>query len=101
MTTKFSVEITKTAEQDIEEIWNYIAEDSNKMADLFIEELENQANTLERFPLRCPLIPENQTLKKEYRHLLFKKYRTIFKVIEKKVIVLRVIHGSKLLESIE
>ncbi len=101
MPTKFSVEITKTAEQDIEAIWDYIAQDNRRIADLFILELEKQANTLEHFPLRCPLIPENQSLGEEYRHLLFGKYRTVFKITGKKVTVLRVIHGSRLLESIE
>src|SRR3989338_10976230 len=99
MTAKFSVEITKIAEQDIEAIWNYIAQDSQRMADLFILELEKQGSTLEHFPFRCPLIPESKSLGEQYRHLLFGNYRTVFRIEGKKVYILRVIHGSRLLES--
>ncbi len=101
MSTKFSVDITETAEKDIEAIWNYIAQDSQRMATLFVSELEKQAGTLEHFPLRCPLIPESKSLGKEYRHLIYEKYRTVFRIAERKVTVLRVIHGSSLLESVE
>jgi toxin ParE1/3/4 len=101
MPIKFNVEITKIAEQDIEAIWNYIAEDSQRMASLFVVELEKQSHTLEQFPLRCPFIPENELLGAQYRHLLFGKYRTVFKVVESRVIILRVIHGSRILENIE
>ena len=32
---------------------------------------EAQIETLERFPERCPLIPENEILGTRYRHLLY------------------------------
>ena len=50
------------AERDVENIWSFIAQDSPEEASRFIDCLEDQIATLERFPERCPLIPENEIL---------------------------------------
>jgi toxin ParE1/3/4 len=99
MPAKFRVRITRAAERDIEEIWNFIADDSAEAADEFIRRLEQQVENLERFPERCPLIPENEMLGTRYRHLLYGNYRTVFRIARNTVYVIRVIHGARLLDS--
>jgi plasmid stabilization system protein ParE len=99
MPAKYSVEITPAAERDVEEIWSYIAADSQESATAFILRLEEQIETLEQYPERCPLIPENEQLGTSYRHLLYGAYRTIFRIIGTSVVILRIIHGSRLLDS--
>ena len=99
MPTKYQVEITPSAEQDTEEIWTYIANDSSVKASSFILQLEKQLTTLERLPLSCPLIPENEALGPHYRHLLYGDYRTLFKISEKTVYIMRIVHGSRLLDA--
>jgi toxin ParE1/3/4 len=96
---KYRVEITASAETDIAEIWDYISQDNIDSAAAFIQRLEEQIGTLESFPERCPLVPENEFLGTAYRHLLFGNYRTIFKIIGARVIILRVIHGARLLDT--
>jgi plasmid stabilization system protein ParE len=59
---KFRVDITKAAEADVAEIWEYIAQDKPDAATAFVLRLEEQIGTLERFPERCPLAPENELL---------------------------------------
>jgi len=98
VTEKYRVEITATAEADVAEIWEYIAQDHPETATCFIHHLEEQIETLEEFPERCPNIPENSALGTAYRHLLFGNYRSIFKISGDRVIVLRVLHGSRLLD---
>ncbi len=98
MTERYRVEITATAEADIAEIWEYIAQDRPETAIGFIRHLEEQIETLEQFPERCPRIPENTVLGSAYRHLLFGNYRSIFKISGDRVIILRVLHGSRLLD---
>jgi plasmid stabilization system protein ParE len=99
MHIKYNVEITPAAEGDVEEIWTYIAGDSPENATAFILRLEEQIDTLEQLPERCPLIPENEQLGTPYRHLLYGAYRTIFRISGKTVYILRIIHGTRLLDS--
>ena len=99
MPKKYRVEITASAEKDIAEIWDYIALDNPDSATAFILRLEEQIVTLEGFPERCPLVPENEFLGTAYRHLLFGNYRTLCKIIGPRVIILRVVHGARLLDT--
>ena len=99
MPAKFRVRITRTAEQDIEEAWTFIAHDSIEEAEKFVRRLEEHIATLESFPERCPLIPENEFLGTRYRHLLFGSYRSVFRIAGRTVYVLRIIHGSRLLDT--
>ena len=94
---KFRVEITETAQSDVQEIFQYIAVDNQKAAINLIEGIERQIDSLEKFPARCPVIPESFELGVEYRHIIYGHYRTIFRVEAAKVIILRVIHGARLL----
>jgi plasmid stabilization system protein ParE len=96
---KYRVEITEAAEADIAEIWEYITQDKPDAATAFVLRLEEQIGTLERFPERCPLLPENELLGTAYRHLLNGNYRTIFKIVESRVIIMRVLHGAQLLDT--
>ena len=99
MPKKYRVDITATAEADTAALWDYIAQDNPDAATAFILRLEEQINSLERYPKRCPLIPENELLGTAYRHLLFGNYRTIFKIVGARVIILRVFHGARLLDT--
>lgn len=98
MPTRYQVKITRTAEGDLKEIWDYIAKDSPAEAEKFISRIEHQITTLEQYPERCPLVPENEVLGTVYRHILYGDYRTIFRVFQKTVYILRIIHGSRLLD---
>jgi plasmid stabilization system protein ParE len=95
---KFRVEITETAQSDIWGIFQYIASDNQTAATSLIKEIERQINSLEIFPLRCPVIPEFFELGVEYRHIIYGHYRTIFKVENSRVIIMRVIHGARLMD---
>lgn len=99
MPAKFRVRITRTTERDLEEAWAFIAQDSPEEAEKFIRRLEEQIDTLERYPERCLLIPENEMLGTRYRHLIYGNYRTVFRVAGKTVYVLRVVHGARLLDT--
>jgi toxin ParE1/3/4 len=96
---RFRVEITPSAEADLAEIWDYIAPDSPANAKTFVLALEEQIASLEKFPGRCPSIPENEILGTSYRHLIYGSYRTIFRIAGSRVIILRVIHSSRLLDT--
>jgi len=83
----------------MDEIWTFIAHDSVTKANKFIHQLERQLRTLRRLPERCPLIPEDERLDKQYRHLLYGKYRSVFRISGRTVYVVRIIHGARLLDT--
>jgi plasmid stabilization system protein ParE len=98
VSARFQVKITRTAEGDLKEIWNHIGKDSPREAERFITRIEQHLTTLEQYPERCPPVPENDVLGTEYRHILYGDYRTIFRISPKTVYILRIIHGSRLLD---
>lgn len=99
MPARHRVEITATAQADVRRIRDTIARDSEPAAQEFIEALLRQVETLERFPLRCPVIPEAADVGVVYRHLIHGNYRTVFRVDGSNVWILRIIHGSQLLDT--
>jgi plasmid stabilization system protein ParE len=99
MPTRLRVRISETAERDVYEIWTFISQDSLEAAAGFILRLEERVSTLEAFPSRCPLIPENDLIGTEYRHLIYGGYRMIFRIEARTVYVLRIIHSSRLLDA--
>ncbi|MEI7616332.1 MAG: type II toxin-antitoxin system RelE/ParE family toxin [Actinomycetota bacterium] len=94
----YSVQITGTAESDIRQVFEYISRDSKLAATKWVGEIAHQIDTLENFPLRCEIIPEAGQLGEKYRHIIYGKYRTIFRINGTSVIILRVIHSSRLLD---
>ena len=94
---KYHGEITKVAERDIESNFEHISLDSTGATIKWIKELKRQIDSLENLPNRCSIIPEAKELGREYRHLIYGDYRTIFCVQVLKVIIMRVIHSARLL----
>ena len=98
MTKRYKVNLTQLAQKDLEQIYCYIAADSIKIAKNFVLELEERIYSLDTYPERQPFIAENEFFATDYRHLIYKKYRVIYRISEKEVFILRVIHGAMLLE---
>jgi len=98
MPTRFRVRISKTAERDVDEVWRFISQDSIETATIFVLRLEERVSALETFPARCPLIPENELIETQYRHLIDGDYRIIFRIVGRIVHVLRIIHSARLLD---
>ena len=99
MVKRYRVKITASAQADIGTIWDYISQNNPSNAVLFIAEIEKKVMSLSQFPDRHPVIPEGQYLQtNEYRHLVYKKYRVVYRIQDATVYVLRIFHGSKLLD---
>lgn len=98
MPKNYKIRLTKNAQTDLEHIFFYIASDNINSAKKFILEQEEKLYSLETSPEHCPYIPENIFFGTNYRHLIHKKYRAIYKINDDCLYILRVIHGSKLLD---
>lgn len=98
MPRTYRVDVTRTAERDLAAIHALIARDNPAAAAAWLDTIERNIVSLERWPRRCPVIPEASEFDVEYRHLVDAPYRTIFRVAGARVIILRVIHGAQLLD---
>ena len=98
MAKKYKINISFNAQKDLEHIFFYIAEDNINNAKNFILELEEKIYSLDTMPERFALIPENIFFGTNYRQIIHKKYRVIYKIANDSIYIMRVIHGSKLLD---
>lgn len=94
---KYRVNLTSRSLRDMAAIYNFVEADSSQHAFLWFNRLARAILSLERFPVRGTVIPENKNL----RHLLFGKkphiYRIIFSVDKRNhvVNVLHIRHGVR------
>jgi toxin ParE1/3/4 len=98
VTKKYKVNLAQHAQDDLEHIYYYIAADSPNNAANFVLQLEEKIYSLNTYPERHPLIPENEFFGTDYRHLIYKKYRVIYRILAGSVFILRIIHGAKILQ---
>jgi plasmid stabilization system protein ParE len=98
VTETYKVYLTRHAQDDLASIYDYIAADNPKNAVDFVFQLEAKVFSLNAFPERHPRIPENEFFGTDYRHLIYKKYRIIYRVFNGSVFILRIIHGAKMLQ---
>ena len=90
--------LAQSAWEDLDSISDYIAEDSIRYSIEFTNELLDKIQQLETFPDSGKMVLEfNNPF---FRELIHKKYRIVYryKPEEAKAIILRIIHGSKLME---
>jgi len=55
------------------------------------------AKSLSYLPYRYAVVPEAESIDRPWRHLIFGNYRIIYRVDGKRVSILRVVHGARLL----
>ena len=101
MNTTFRIEVAEIAERELREIFAYIAKENLTAARNLMATFGKMAASLETFPTRCPLIPENDRLGKRFRHLIHGSYRMIFTVESNTVLILHLIHGARLLDPMD
>lgn len=97
-----AVLLTEGAEQDLEAIFDHIAEfDCVANANLVLDGLVSAANGLSNFPERGSYPKELVSLGiKEYRQTLFKPYRVIYRIVGSQVIVHLIADGRRDMQSV-
>ena len=94
---KHRVRILADAEEDIYEIFHYVAaEDSREKAWNRLDRLEDKCLSLATFPRRGRIVPELKTLGvSRYREIHFKPYRILYTVEEREVYVYAILDGRR------
>ena len=87
------VEWTDPAWDDLAAIAEYIARDSEYYAAAFVQEMKEAAGSLAEFAERGQVVPEFGD--PSIRELLVKSYRLVYRVSERRVVILTLIHGAR------
>lgn len=89
---------TEQARRDLRRIYDYIAGDSERYAQVQIQNIQTAAESLMRFPLLGRQVPEFPEL--PYREIIVGSYRVIYRFNESKAVifVMSVTHGRQLLQ---
>jgi toxin ParE1/3/4 len=91
----YQIIIEKDAEQDIDAATAWLAQYEPAKAVAWHFDVMEAIDSLQTFPLRCPLAPESETYGRAIRHLIFKNYRILYLVVRQTVYVLRVRHSRQ------
>ncbi len=83
---------------DLHDVYEFIAKDSRRYAQIQIEDIQNSALNLISFPLMGRIVPEFTHL--SYREILVGNYRVIYRFEEDQslAIIMAVVHGRQLLK---
>lgn len=92
---RYPVLIAAPAEAEIEAAYLHIYRDSPVNAARWRLKLLRAAGTLQRWPKRCQLAPENGPFAFEIRQLIFGEYRLLFTIHEGAAVILHVRHGAR------
>lgn len=91
----YAVSLTARAERDLARLYDYLNAADSRAARKWYLGLKREILSLEKFPYRCAVTPENKNL----RQLLYghgrNTYRVIYRVAGTKVIVLHIRHGAR------
>jgi toxin ParE1/3/4 len=101
MSRAFDILWTDIAERDLRNIIVYVARDGNTPALQLLQTIKNQCETLRSQPSRCRTVPELEAINvANYRELIIKPYRLIFRIEGQKILILGVLDGRRDLEQV-
>lgn len=97
MERKFNLNIFPLAQNDMENIFKYIAVDlaSPTAANNLIDDFENAFENIRLFPESCPFIQNEYVKDKTLRKLVVNNYIVFYKVEDFEIQVVRVIYGMR------
>lgn len=99
---RFEVFLTRGAERDLEDIYDYLAEsDSPKAAARVLDRLMEVADILSSFPQRGTQPRELLDLGiRDYRQVYFQPYRVVYRVIGERVYIYLIADGRRDMQSL-
>jgi toxin ParE1/3/4 len=92
------VELAAKAERDLRDIALFIAADNPTRAMSFYGELEIACLELAEFPKRFQVVRSLEGI--EIRRRVYSNYVILYRLFETRIVVLRVVHGSKSLDGL-
>ena len=88
---------TEIAKNDINEIHNFIAQDSKRYASITVHKIYNRSQSIIKSPFIGRVVPEFNNA--SIRELISGKYRIVYKIISENIVhILRIYHSARLLD---
>jgi addiction module RelE/StbE family toxin len=101
MNKKYEVVWSNIAESDLKHIVEYVADDSPPNAAKILKRIKDKAFSLYTFPERGRIVPElREQGILQYRELIIFPWRILYRISEKKVLVLSVLDSRRNIEDI-
>ena len=92
---KYHVRPAQSFENELEEIYSWIAKDSPANAARWYNHCLDHLESLGHMPTRYPLAPENEAFAHEIRHLILGNYRILFRTEGDTIYVLHIRHAAR------
>ncbi len=92
---RHAVRLLGPAEQDLSEIYEYIAADNAIAAERLLARIEKDLNTLARQPLLGRIPRDNDISRLGYRYLIIGDYLAFYRIEGAVVLIYRIIHGAR------
>ena len=86
------IQRTPRADQDLEELWFFIAQDDPAAADRWLDTLEEKIALLADNPLMGPARPD---IARELRYHPVGNHLLLYRVIQGGIEIVRVVHGAR------
>jgi toxin ParE1/3/4 len=93
----FSVAVSAAAEDDLNDIVNYLCGFSYEIASRYYAEIKEKLLSLRAMPERCPLVHDEEFSSKGYRWLFVRNYTVFFTVDTQNamVVVRRILYSYR------
>jgi toxin ParE1/3/4 len=92
------VDWSPEAVEDLESIADYISKDSEFYASSVVMKVLESAGTIGKSPLIGRVVPELDD--ESIRERFIFSYRLIYRIAQERILIIAVVHGKRLLESI-
>ena len=92
---KYDIRYLPVAEEDLNEIVDYLLEHSINAANNFIDELDSLEESLSMFPELGTLSRDTKLRRKGYRMAVINDYLLFYTMRHERVYVMRIVHGKR------
>jgi toxin ParE1/3/4 len=92
---KYTVRLLSTAEQDFNEIIDYILIENTSAAISIADKIESNLQFLQHNPQLGRIPNDDELLRLAYRYLIVLDYLIFYKVEDTIIIVYRILHGAR------
>jgi addiction module RelE/StbE family toxin len=91
-----TVRWTERAKEDLQRVYDFIARDSSRAAEVLADRIITASERLASFPESGRIVPEFPML--GYREAIVSGYRVLYRIESNTVWIAAVVHGRRLLE---